>query len=58
MIHECRTIAAIQVPGGTYFFTVKRWPYSTFHRWVRAGVYSINWGGETVSDVAAGEHPE
>jgi putative transposase len=22
MIHECRTIAAIRVPGGTYFFTV------------------------------------
>jgi putative transposase len=21
------------------------WPYSTFHRWVKLGVYSANWAG-------------
>ncbi len=24
---------------------VKDWPYSTFHRWVGQGVYSLDWGG-------------
>ena len=24
---------------------VKDWPYSTFHRWVRQGVYPLEWGG-------------
>lgn len=23
---------------------VKDWPYSTFHRYVKAGVYDENWG--------------
>jgi len=27
-----------------YVFAVKDWPYSTFHRAVKAGVYSIDWG--------------
>jgi putative transposase len=35
---------------------VARWPYSTFHRWVQAGVYPIEWGGGCVTDVEAGEH--
>jgi putative transposase len=34
---------------------VAQWPYSTFHRWVKAGVYSIGWGGDGVTDVPAGE---
>ena len=24
---------------------VKDWPYSTFHHWVRQGVYALDWGG-------------
>jgi putative transposase len=24
---------------------VKDWPYSTFHRWVRQGVYPLDWAG-------------
>ncbi len=24
---------------------VKDWPYSTFHHWVRQGVYPLDWGG-------------
>ena len=24
---------------------VRDWPYSTFHRWVERGVYSLDWGG-------------
>ncbi len=24
---------------------VKDWPYSTFHHWVRRGVYPLDWGG-------------
>ena len=24
---------------------VNEWPYSTFHRYVRAGVYTVGWGG-------------
>ncbi len=30
---------------------VSDWPYSTFHRYVRQGVYSENWGGETMANV-------
>jgi putative transposase len=28
------------------------WPYSTFHRYVEAGVYPVNWGSETRINVA------
>lgn len=24
------------------------WPYSTFHRYVKQGIYSADWGGENV----------
>ena len=24
---------------------LKEWPYSTFHKWVKAGVYPIDWAG-------------
>ncbi len=34
---------------------VIQWPYSTFHRWVRAGVYGADWGGDGAQDLAAGE---
>lgn len=27
---------------------VKNWPYSTFHRYVKQGIYSGNWGGNLV----------
>jgi hypothetical protein len=59
------------VPGGTYFFTVVHfnpvkhglaerpadWPWSSFHRWVRAGHYSGDWaaGGMTTAIRDAGE---
>ena len=26
--------------------SVSEWPYSTFHRWVRKGVYPIDWGSQ------------
>jgi putative transposase len=38
-----------------YVAAVAHWLYSTFHRWVKAGVYPLDWGGEGVTDVAAGE---
>jgi len=28
---------------------VQDWPSSSFHRWVRAGVYPPEWGGHTVA---------
>lgn len=31
------------------------WPYSSFHRYVREGVFPADWGGGRVDDVAAGE---
>ncbi len=30
---------------------VRDWPYSTFHRYVRKGVYSENWGGGMAYDL-------
>ena len=30
-----------------YVECAKDWPYSTFHRWVRQGVYTPNWGCKT-----------
>ncbi|WLE97367.1 MAG: transposase [Candidatus Electrothrix communis] len=30
---------------------VKDWPYSTFHRYVAAGLYPANWGGGAVADL-------
>ena len=36
--------------------TVQEWPYSTFHRWVLAGVYPPDWAGDrTEDDFPAGE---
>ena len=34
---------------------VKDWPYSTFHRYVAAGVYPVNWCGELDAEVAGGD---
>jgi putative transposase len=34
---------------------VAQWPYSTFHRWVKAGIYPVGWDGDGVTDVPAGE---
>ncbi len=34
---------------------VKDWPYSTFHRSVKEGVYPEDWGGKGVVDIRAGE---
>lgn len=28
-----------------YTQRVSEWPYSTFHRYMREGVYSLDWGG-------------
>lgn len=39
-----------------YVNRVCDWPYSTFHRWVKHGWYSRDWGGEyTPSNIDAGE---
>ncbi len=34
---------------------VADWPYSSFHRLVRAGVYPVDWGGDAGADGAFGE---
>jgi len=37
--------------------SVAQWPYSTFHHWVKACVYPMDWGGREIDDIAAGERP-
>ena len=34
---------------------VQDWPYSTFHRWVERGLYSMDWAGGDVADFDIGE---
>lgn len=34
---------------------VADWPYSTFHRWIEAGVYSPTWGGDASEAAGFGE---
>ncbi|WP_343252187.1 REP-associated tyrosine transposase [Pseudomonas sp. Marseille-Q0931] len=35
---------------------VRDWPWSSFHRWVKVGVYPVDWGGDTsIDDLGAGE---
>lgn len=35
---------------------VKDWPYSTFHRYVRKGIYTPDWGSDVIiPDISAGE---
>ena len=31
---------------------VRDWPYSSFHRYVRAGIYPLEWGGGDLSNIA------
>ena len=31
-----------------YVQRVRDWPYSTFHRYVRQGIYTLDWGGDSV----------
>jgi putative transposase len=38
-----------------YVTAVAEWPYSTFHRLAREGVYPRSWGSEGIADFAAGE---
>jgi REP-associated tyrosine transposase len=38
-----------------YVTAVAQWPYSTFHRLARDGVYSCSWGSEGIAEFAAGE---
>ena len=38
-----------------YVSLVAHWPHSTFHRWMKAGAYPRDWGGDGALDVAAGE---
>lgn len=40
-----------------YATSVAQWPYSTFHHYVKAGVYPMDWGGDNIDDIAAGERP-
>lgn len=35
-----------------YVETVVEWPWSSFHRWVRAGMYPQDWGGSVAMDPA------
>jgi hypothetical protein len=41
------------VPGGCQFFTVRDWPYSSFHRMVRLGIYRLDWGGDVATNTSA-----
>ncbi|MFM9883130.1 MAG: REP-associated tyrosine transposase [Burkholderiales bacterium] len=34
---------------------VRDWPHSSFHRFVAEGIYSDDWAGEAVPNIAAGE---
>ena len=34
---------------------VADWPHSTFHRYVRDGIYPADWAGDAVGDLDAGE---
>ena len=38
-----------------YVTFARDWPYSTFHRLVRVGVYPADWGVLDIADLAAGE---
>jgi len=31
---------------------VKNWPYSTFHRYVKKGIYSENWGNKVIESLS------
>jgi putative transposase len=35
--------------------SVKEWPHSSFHRFVEQGVYALDWAGQGVDDLPAGE---
>ncbi|MDH5433969.1 MAG: transposase [Gammaproteobacteria bacterium] len=35
--------------------TVKEWPYSSFHRMVKMGIYPSNWAGSGLEDFETGE---
>jgi putative transposase len=37
-----------------YVSRVAEWPYSTFHRFVRAGFYPPDWGGHPALESATG----
>ena len=41
-----------------YVTCARDWPYSTFHRLVRAGVYPADWGVLDMADLPAGEARE
>ena len=34
---------------------VQDWPYSTFHQYVKAGIYPIDWGGDLEQSVRGDE---
>jgi len=35
--------------------SAQEWPYSTFHRLVKTGLYPADWGGAAVDDIPTGE---
>ncbi len=37
---------------------VREWPYSSFHRCVKAGIYPADWGGGVAVESNYGERPE
>lgn len=38
-----------------YVGLAREWPYSTFHRLVKAGVYPADWGAGNIEDASIGE---
>jgi len=39
-----------------YCERVEEWPYSTFHRYVKQGIYPVNWGQNVIEEnISAGE---
>ena len=34
---------------------VSEWPYSSFHRYLKSGVYSVDWAGSDLDDLKTGE---
>jgi putative transposase len=52
VMRSTSTPSSMAMRGG---WRVAEWPFSTFHRYVEAGVYPLDWAGELQGDWAAGE---
>ena len=38
-----------------YVQRVQDWPHSSFHRYVRQGIFPIDWAGDDITEIEAGE---